>query len=251
MLSDTFIKTSRIVFEPVFYIMAAGMVLALLNPPYRKRFFLPLALALVFMFSWRCCITMLSARYAAIFIYAGVGFSAYAAYRLTPFLTAAFFHPANRCFRFLHRHMRLAGRILLLAIILICIGKFLRYNRYDGCIPESVALVKADSEQMEEARFFDFCGEAARLQFYLGLPVETWKEAERKFTTPDEIRKRLAGSVCANVFCNEPPGHFFSPQDMKMTPQQWSRLYSSPEDNRKKIYFSVYRYRQNPQEIQE
>ena len=237
MLSDTFIKTSRIVFEPVFYIMAGGMVLALLNPPYRKRFFLPLALALVFMFSWRCCITMLSARYAAIFIYAGVGFSAYAAYRLTPFLTAAFFHPANRCFRFLHRHMRLAGRILLLAIILICIGKFLRYNRYDGCIPESVALVKADSGQMEEARFFDFCGEAARLQFYLG--------------TPDEIRKRLAGSVCAYVFCNEPPGHFFSPQDMKMTPQQWSRLYSSPEDNRKKIYFSVYRYRQNPQEIQE
>lgn len=73
----------------------------------------------------------------------------------------------------------------------------------------------------------------------------------RKFTTPDEIRKRLAGSVCAYVFCNEPPGHFFSPQDMKMTPQQWSRLYSSPEDNRKKIYFSVYRYRQNPQEIQE
>lgn len=180
MLSDTFIKTSRIVFEPVFYIMAAGMVLALLNPPYRKRFFLPLALALVFMFSWRCCITMLSARYAAIFIYAGVGFSAYAAYRLTPFLTAAFFHPANRCFRFLHRHMRLAGRILLLAIILICIGKFLRYNRYDGCIPESVALVKADSGQMEEARFFDFCGEAARLQFYLGLPVETWKEGGRK-----------------------------------------------------------------------
>ena len=59
--------------------------------------------------------------------------------------------------------MRLAGRILLLAIILICIGKFLRYNRYDGCIPESVALVKADSGQMEEARFFDFCGEAARL----------------------------------------------------------------------------------------
>lgn len=91
MLSDTFIKTSRIVFEPVFYIMAAGMVLALLNPPYRKRFFLPLALALVFMFSWRCCITMLSARYAAIFIYAALDFSAYAAYRLTPFLTAAFF----------------------------------------------------------------------------------------------------------------------------------------------------------------
>ena len=251
MLSDTFIKTSRIVFEPVFYIMAAGMVLVLLNPPYRRRFFLPLVFALVFMFSWRCCITMLSARYAAIFIYAGAGFSAYAAYRLTPFLTAAFFHPQYRCFRFLRSHMRLAGRLLLLAIIIICIGKFLRYNRYGGCIPESAALVKTDSGQMKDVRFFDFCGEAARLQFYLGRPVEAQKETGRKFTAPDEIRMRLAGSVCAYVFCNEPPDHFFSPQDMEMTPQQWRRLYSSPEDNRKKVYFSVYRYMAKPQEMQE
>lgn len=246
-------QLSRIIFEPIFILMIAGILLALfLNIHRRNRMFYSVLLGVGFMITWRVCVHLLSKRYSEILIYAGIGFCAYFLYVFPPWLFC-------RCRPFLQRHYpkiaqtmrcypRLIGRILVLILILGCFGKLSRYNRYDDTIPKSCALIKKDAAKFKKPLLIELCGEQGRFQYYSKLPVtpineNMSRENQRKVLSLVLKRKYDV----AYVFCKEKREEKFSVFSSGASNGNFEQIFSAPRDNRKNKYINVYRYKKGTQ----
>lgn len=243
-------QLSRILFEPFFLLMIAGISLAFfLNIHRRNRMFYSILFGVGFMIAWRTCVHLLSKRYSEILIYAGIGFTAYFLYVFPPWLFC-------RCRPFLQRRypkiertmrcrLRLISRALVLILILVCFGKLSRYNRYDDTIPKSCDAVRKDAAKFKKPFIIELCGEQARFHYYSGLPVSSINEdagREDQWKQLSLFLKRDYDMVY--VFCKEKRGEKFSVFSAGAAAGNWEQIFSAPRNNRKKIYFNVYRYKE-------
>ena len=243
-------QLSRILFEPFFILMIAGFFLAFyLNWHRRNRVFYSVLICIVFMIAWRICINLLSKRYSEILIYAGIGFTVYFLYVFPPWIF-------YRCRPFLQRrypkieqimrcYPRLISRVLIFILILVCFGKLSRYNRYDDTIPKSCEAVKRDVAKFKKPLIIELCGEQARFHYYSGLSIFSINEDSSR----EEQWKRLSQLLkrdydVAYVFCKEKQEEKFSIFSAGASTKNWEQIFSAPKDNRKKIYFNVYRYKE-------
>lgn len=243
-------RISAILFEPVAAVAFCGVVLAvLLNVRKRGAFFSLLAFSLCFAVVWRSCITLISNRYAEIFLYAGFAFSAYFIFKFPNWcaLVLRRFRLSGRVriADFLARHSRAVSRILLLILVLICFGKLARYNRYDYGYAESALTVRRDAMTQGAAVLHTFSGDAPRLRYYSGLRVVP-HDIDRTTPTRKELRSALRDrTLTVYVVCDEIPGASFTADDAGVDADDWERIYSFPHDNRKKLYLNVYRCRKS------
>ncbi len=228
----------RILFEAFFVLMIAGCILAVMRN-FRRRSvqFYFLAASLIFMLAWRVSIETLSKRYSAVLIYAGVCFSVYFIYSVLPYLALCF----RRFFRkeaafVLRRYSRLARRVILLVLVLLCIGKLSRFNRYDNALPEMCRAVTADASGYSRIVILELCGEADRLEYYLEKPVIPMDEQLKPESAA--VNKRIAALLAGKeydavyVLCKEKKG----------VASGSALIFSMPNSNRKKLYLNAYRY---------
>ena len=242
-------QLSRILFEPFFLLMIAGIALAFfLNIHRRNRMFYSVLFGVGFMIAWRTCVHLLSKRYSEILIYAGIGFSAYFLYVFPPWLFC-------RCRPFLQRRYpkieqtmrcrpRLISRVLILILILVCFGKMSRYNRYDNTIPKSCEAVKKDAARFKKPLIVELCGEQARFHYYSGLPILSIDDNSSRKEQRKQLLQLLRKDYdVAYVFCKEKRGEKFSIFSAEACAENWEQIFSAPRDNRKKTYVNVYRHR--------
>ena len=201
------------------------------------------------MIAWRTCVHLLSKRYSEILIYAGIGFTAYFLYVFPSWLICRYRHFLQRRYPKIEQTMRcyprLISRVLILILVLVCFGKLCRYNRYDGTIPKSCEVVKRDAAKFKKPLIIELCGEQARFHYYSGLPVSSINEdagREDQWKQLSLFLKRDYDMVY--VFCKEKRGEKFSVFSAGAAAGNWEQIFSAPRNNRKKIYFNVYRYKE-------
>ncbi len=242
-------QLARILFEPVFGVMIAGIVLGLIvNARRRDRKFYVVLLGVGFMIAWRCCIHMLSKRYFEILIYAGVGLSAYGLCVFPSWVSCLCgIFLRRRCpaaVRAMRRYRRLTGRVMVFALVAACCGKMGCYNRYDDTLPRGCDAVRRDAAEAGRPAVIELCGERSRLHYYSGLPVLSVAANVPR----QEQRRRLSallkrGYDAVYVCCKEKRGERFTVVEPAPAVDGWDLIFSAPWDNRKKAYLNVYRRR--------
>ena len=242
-------QLSRILFEPFFLLMIAGISLAFfLNIHRRNRMFYSVLFGVGFMIAWRACVHLLSKRYSEILIYAGIGFTAYFLYVFPSWLICRYRHFLQRRYPKIEQTMRcyprLISRVLILILVLVCFGKLCRYNRYDGTIPKSCEVVKRDAAKFKKPLIIELCEEQARFHYYSDLPIFSINND----STREEQWKHLSLFLKRDydviyVFCKEQPGEKFSLFSEEAYAEKWEQIFSAPRNNRKKTYINVYRHR--------
>lgn len=242
-------QLSRIVFEPIFGVMIAGMLLALLLNFRRRGWrFYAVLIGVGFMLVWRSCLHLLSKRYSEILIYVGIGFSGYFLL-LFPAWFACRFRPLLQRYcpkaeQVMRRFPRLIGRVLIFVLILICFGKLSRYNRYDDTIPKSSEVVKQDAANFRRPLVLELCGEQDRLHYYSGLSILAVNQEasrEEQWKRCSQLLKREHDA--AYLFCKERREETHSLFPKGAVAGDWELIFSAPQDNRRKLWINVYRCR--------
>lgn len=238
----------NLLFYPVFSLLIAGVVLMILTHVHRRdRLFYAVLGGTVWLFAWRCTVTLLSKRYSDILLYVGIGFTAAFLYHFPPWLFCRF-RPLLRRWpageRLLRGNLRTLSRLMLFIVLGISLGKYFCYNRYHAALPNLCAVIRADAANHPGARVIDGYGDTRRIAFYTDLPVETvgvtgeWKVRVRELR---RVFRKPGGTVY--WVCREGDVPPLAPEEFGVKAQDWERLYSTYFSNRKNARLSVYRCR--------
>lgn len=235
----------RCVFELFFALMLCGILLALYcrwGKPCRKRFFI-FAAGLIFMSFWRSFFELLSSRYSSIFIYPAIGFTIYFCYAFVPAAALTIRKKFPRFARNLLAYRKVIGRTAIALIMLGCLLKLARYNRFDRVIPNAAAAAKNDPYARKNVRMIiDYTGVGRRYNYYARIYV---KQFVRKKEIPlaQQVKKELEKSRCVlYIFINEKRDAVLTAGELGIRERQWKRIFSEPRSNSRKMHISVYRY---------
>ena len=89
----------------------------------------------------------------------------------------------------------------------------------------------------------EICGETARFQYYIGLPVVSIDHYAEQTAQRKQLKKLLRESNFAYVFLEEKSGQETPAAAVGAAESEWKQIFSAPRDNRKRAYINVYRYR--------
>lgn len=238
----------NLLFYPVFSLLIAGAVLMILTHVHRRgRMFYAVLLGSLWLFAWRCSITLLSKRYSDILLYVGIGFTAAFLYHFPPWFYCRF-RPLLRRWpageRLLRDNLRTLSRLMLLIVLGISLGKYFCYNRYHAALPMLCEAIRRDAAAFPGARVLDGCGEARRIAFYTALPVESAANEGNQEERIRAARARLR-NLTGTVYwvCKEGNGPPLAAELFGVRASDWERLYGTPFNNRKNALLSVYRCR--------
>jgi hypothetical protein len=230
---ETFVKISRILFEPLAITVLIAIVLAVyLNWRKWDRMFWIIAGSIVFMLAWRMGIRIISSRYASILIYPTVILVAYLFYRVTelfpkiPYLRKI----PKACYPWL-------SRALLVGMLIPCVIKDFRFNHYVDYIPDSCRIIKADAANYKFPIILISLEETRRMQYYSGIECHAMVVADSK-----DIKKIIESNRylydVIYVVVNERPGESIAFGG----DGEWELISSKFKNNRKRTKFNVYRY---------
>ena len=132
---------------------------------------------------------------------------------------------------------------IMLFLVIVSLGKLCRFNRYDDTLPKSCAAVRADAADCKAPRLIEICGETARFQYYIGLPVVSIDHYAEQTAQRKQLKKLLRESNFAYVFLEEKSGQETPAAAVGAAESEWKQIFSAPRDNRKRAYINVYRYR--------
>lgn len=204
-------------------------------------------------FFWRSWIDLLSSRYASIFILPAVAAGAWGAWFLPSLLFELGEKWSKKPLPLFRRsqYTRLAGRLLILILLIIFTGKMLRYNKFGNFYEKSGRIICEEVKKNQyNAVVIEFCGDHHRISHYtkqLCIPYPNLDSLSVKDAA--FLRDHLPnGFDAAYIYCNFREAEEVPPSLMGADKDQWQRIFVSPRNNRKKSYIHVYRFRPEKKE---
>lgn len=247
MISIFFSRIPRCLFEPLAVCAVLGIILALwLCRKKQDRMFWLVSCSLFFMIFWRVGVEIVSGRYASILIYPTVILVSYFCFHLKelPGMT-----------KVPEKFQYFLPWCLLLIATGICIGKNLRFNRYENYLRQVIGVIREDARNYRTPLILTYREEHFRTRYYSLLDVIPMVE-NNIFLSSNEMRKmirRYSGYGDALYFLIDekqsvPP---LTAESVGVAPERWKLLISYFQDNRKRKRFSAYRYLPPPVSYQE
>ena len=238
----------QILYEPI----AVGAFLGLFTACiffWKKHsgFYWLVIVSIIFMFSWRLAIHIISSRYASILIYPALIFCVYFCFKLEEL--------CKLIPKFPDRFRHLVPWLFIIGLSIASLVKALHYNPYEPYIRYNCSVVKKDAAAFSRPLAIVDLREFRRYRYYSGL--QTLGAASLDFpddTVDVSVIKSLLNSYSrqydalyffiVELSSNEP----LTGTALGLPPENWKLLSWQYHNRRKKKQLRVYRYLPPPAE---
>lgn len=224
-------------FEPVAIYGAIGIILACFYTYRKKDFTLRIFIMItLLMIIWRPFTNVQSSRYAIILLFPVIFFSVFFCRNLN-LISAKIKMP--------DKYISLISCILFVALIVICVGKLTRYNRYDDYLVNGCSIIKKDSHLAKKPFAFNYTRNYLQIYYYTKLPIIDILEKTHKELIEDiklRITEKPGYDVIYFFYEKKTSEPFIEAEALGITENSWTLIYSQYLNNKKNKQLCIYKF---------